>query len=41
LTSPRYLLLNLAGTFVLAFDAAVGHEWGFLLLEGAWAVVSA
>ncbi len=25
---------------MLAADAAAGSQWGFLLLEGAWAVVS-
>ena len=39
--SPRYLVLNLAGSTVLAVDAWLGRQWGFLLLEGAWAVVSA
>jgi hypothetical protein len=39
--SRRYLALNLAGSAVLAVDAYVGRQWGFLLLEGAWAVVSA
>ena len=35
-----YLVLNLVGSGVLAVDAALGREWGFLLLEGVWAVVS-
>jgi hypothetical protein len=35
------LLLNLAGSSILAGDAAVSSQWGFLLLEGSWAVVSA
>jgi hypothetical protein len=35
------LLLNLTGSSILAGDAAVSSQWGFLLLEGAWAVVSA
>jgi hypothetical protein len=35
------LLLNIAGSATLAGDAAAGSQWGFLLLEGAWAIVSA
>ncbi len=40
-TSRTYLVLNLVGSAVLAVDALRGHQWGFLLLEGVWAVVSA
>jgi hypothetical protein len=36
-----YLVLNLLGSFVLAMIALVDERWGFLLLEGAWAIVSA
>ena len=39
--SRSSLLLNLAGSLTLAGDAAIGSQWGFLLLEGAWAIVSA
>jgi hypothetical protein len=39
--SLRYLVPNLVGSAVLAADAYVGRQWGFQLLEGAWAVVSA
>lgn len=39
--SRTSLLLNLAGSSILAGDAAAGSQWGFLLLEGAWAIVSA
>jgi hypothetical protein len=35
-----YAVLNLAGSAVLAVDALHGQQWGFLLLEGTWAVVS-
>ena len=35
-----YLALNLVGSAVLAADAWWGRQWGFLLLEGVWAVVS-
>ncbi|HEX5929406.1 MAG TPA: hypothetical protein VFY48_08435 [Solirubrobacterales bacterium] len=39
--SRVYLALNLAGSLILAVLAYVEHQWGFLLLEGVWAVVSA
>ncbi|WP_188677952.1 hypothetical protein [Subtercola lobariae] len=29
------------GQLVLAIDAVLGQQWGFLLLEGVWAIVSA
>lgn len=34
------LLLNFAGSAILATLAIWERQWGFLLLEGAWAVVS-
>lgn len=37
----RYLVVNLIGSAILAADALDGREWGFLLLEGTWALVSA
>jgi hypothetical protein len=40
-TSRSYLALNLAGSAVLAALAALAAQWGFLLLEAVWAVVSA
>jgi hypothetical protein len=39
-TSTPYLLLNLIGSGALTWNAAVGRDWGFLLLEGVWALVS-
>jgi hypothetical protein len=36
-----YLWLNALGSAVLAWLALDGHQWGFLLLEGVWALVSA
>jgi hypothetical protein len=36
-----YLILNLIGASVLAVDADVERQWGFLLLEGVWAVIAA
>jgi hypothetical protein len=39
--SWSYLWLNTAGAFVLAIDAWREQQWGFLLLEGVWTLVSA
>jgi hypothetical protein len=39
--SIRYLVLNTIGSAVLAVNAVFGSQWGFLLLEGVWAIVSA
>lgn len=39
--SPAYLVLNLVGSAILAVEALFLRQWGFLLLEGVWAAVSA
>lgn len=39
-THPAYLVANVIGSGVLAVEAVLGQQWGFLLLEGVWAVVS-
>ncbi len=36
-----YLLINLAGSALLALTAGFGQQWGFLILNGTWAVISA
>ena len=35
-----YLVLNLAGAAILAVLAAVHRQWGFLVLQGVWAIVA-
>ena len=39
--SQLYLWLNLVGSVILAALALHEEQWGFLLLEGVWAIVSA
>ncbi len=39
-SSYRYLIANAVGSAVLTVTAVVRLEWGFILLEGAWALMS-
>jgi hypothetical protein len=39
--APTYLWFNLVGSVTLAALALHDHDWGFLLLEGVWAIVAA
>ena len=34
------ILVAFVGATILTADAWTGRQWGFLLLEGVWAVVS-
>lgn len=36
-----YLWLNFWGSLILAVLAGASENWGFLLLEGVWAIVTA
>jgi hypothetical protein len=40
-SSVAYLVLNLVGSAVLTWLAWAHDDYGFLLLEGVWALVSA
>ena len=39
-TQAAYNWMNLIGSMVLAVIAYEAQQWGFLLLEGAWAAIS-
>jgi len=38
---PLYLGLNLVGALILTAAAIIDFDWGFLLLEVVWSIVSA
>jgi hypothetical protein len=38
--SQLYLVLNFVGSAILAVLAWIDQQWGFLLLEGVWSLVS-
>jgi hypothetical protein len=37
----RYLVPNIVGSTAMTVTAVIAHEWGFVFLEGCWALVSA
>jgi hypothetical protein len=40
-SSLLYLVLNLVGSVVLCVLALADEQWGFVLLEGAWSIITA
>jgi hypothetical protein len=36
----RYLALNALGSGILAAIAIIGRQWGFILLESVWTIIS-
>jgi len=39
--TKTYQILNLIGGFCCCLTAIVGRQYGFILLEGSWTVISA